>query len=110
MIIIFASVNKHSYTITADTLMWALLSRSTSTFYFSIKPFYTQKMWLKCGIIIKKTVNGHPSFSIIISLFQDYTSFSKTLATSLSVVTQFLEGLAPFWGSSNYGCNSGIEF
>ena len=39
MIIIFAPVNKHSYTVPADKLMWAILSRSTSTFYFSINPF-----------------------------------------------------------------------
>ena len=67
MIIIFAPVNKHSYTVPADKLMWAILSRSTSTFYFSINPFlHTVNVVETWNNNKKKTVNGHPSFSIII--------------------------------------------
>ena len=104
MIIIFAPVNKHSYTVPADKLMWAILSRSTSTFYFSINPFLHTVNVVETWNNNKKNCQWSPQF------LHHHPGFSKTLATSLSNVTQFLEGLAPFWGSSNYGCNSGIEF
>ena len=39
MVIILALVNKHNYTISVGTVVWALLSPSTSTFYFYFNPF-----------------------------------------------------------------------